>query len=245
MRTHPSPLIIKQDIHGYRYSIEPFLLADFIQLAPDLRVLDIGTGCGIIPLLLATRERQIRITAVEIQESLYRAAAENISKNNLSGSARVIHGNFVALAPELDPEGFDLILSNPPYRKIKTGRINPNREKAIARHEIALSLESIVKHSVPLLKTAGRIALTYPPNRLNEVLLELRSRDLHPSRLRFVHGNRGAEAKIFLIEAVRERRVDCVVESPLFVYKSDNSYTEEMENIYASFNYTDRTDHLR
>ncbi len=239
-------MIIEQSKEGYRYSVEPFLLADFISLKPDNHILDIGTGCGIIPLLLISRECRLKITAVEIQKSLHDQALNNVTRNNLKKSIRATLGDFVAIAPTLKEEIFDQVISNPPYRKINTGRTNPNQEKAIARHEISLDLAGILKQSARLLKPEGKIALAYPPHRLAEVLAEMNAHELFPCRLRFIHGFKGADAKIFLVEGVKGRKTDCVVLDPLYVYQKDkdNVYTEEMEQIYASFNHTDRPDHL-
>lgn len=237
-------MIIEQNIEGYRYSIEPFLLADFIRMQAGFSVLDVGTGCGVIPLLLLIREPDLEITAIEVQESLYNLAVDNISQNGLSDHIRAIHGDFSRVAPTLEKKTFDLVISNPPYRKADTGRKNPNGEKAIARHEIMLNLTAILEHSAPLLKPGGKIALAYPPLRLDETLAEMKTWELFPSRLRFIHGNREADAKIFLVEGVKGARPDCVVEAPLTVYENENSYTKEMKQIYDSFNHTDGPDDL-
>lgn len=237
-------MIIQQNIEGYRHSIEPFLLADFIGMQPGFSVLDVGTGCGVIPLLLTTREPDLQITAVEVQESLYNLALDNMSQNKLANPIRVVHGDFLQVASTLEKEGFDLVISNPPYRKVNSGRKNPNGERAIARHEILLNLAAILEHSACLLKPGGKIALTYPPLRLNETLTEMKAWGLYPTRLRFIHGNRTADAKIFLVEGIKGYRPDCVVEAPLYVYENKNSYTEEMKHIYDSFNHSDRSDDI-
>ncbi|GJL77250.1 MAG: SAM-dependent methyltransferase [Nitrospinaceae bacterium] len=235
---------IEQNAQGYRYSIEPFLLANFIHLEPGFEVLDIGTGCGVIPLLLMTREPQLQIIAVEIQKSLNDLARQNVAKNGLLNHIQVIHGNFSQVAETLGNDVFDLVISNPPYRKRNTGRTNPNEEKAIARHELLLNLHSILKDSACLLKAGGKIALTYPPHRLSEVLSEMKNHELFPSRLRFIHGSRGTDAKIFLVEGIKGCQTNCSVEPPLYVYKENNSFTEEMEHIYDSFDHTDRSDDI-
>ncbi|MEE9258495.1 MAG: methyltransferase, partial [Nitrospinaceae bacterium] len=202
------------------------------------------TGCGIIPLLLASLEPSVKITAVEIQESLYTQAVRNVSQNGFSKQIRVVHGDFVQLADTFQPESFDLAVSNPPYRKINTGRINPHPEKAVARHELSLNLGSLIRSAAGLLTSGGNIVLAYPPSRLGEVLEELVSQNLFPSRMRFVHGSKGAEARIFLVEAVQGQKTDCVVQDPLYVYNRDGTYTMEMEGIYDSFNHFDRPDHI-
>ena len=169
-------LVIDQEKTGYRYSIEPFLLADFMALLPGQSVLDIGTGCGIIPILLMQKEPGLKITAIEIQDCLQ--AQKNIQQNGMEQKITLIHGDFLKEAENLEPESFDHIVSNPPYRKIQTGRINPDAGKALARHELSLDMNSLLDKSVPLLKTGGQIVLAYPPERMSETLRELECRSL-------------------------------------------------------------------
>ena len=239
-----NPLVIEQTEDGYRYSIEPFLLADFVRLSKGCRLLDVGTGCGVIPLLLATRGVVEEIVAIEIQSSLYDLAIKNISRNGVSDIIRLIHGDFVNL--KLNPKDrlFDIVISNPPYRKLNTGRINPNQEKAVARHELSMNLESLTARADDFLKNGGIFTLAYPPVRLTEVLEQLCAHQLFPARLRFIHGSKDTEARIFLIDAVKGRRADCIIEPPLYIYNEDGSYSEKMEKIYASFNYSSRTHHI-
>ncbi len=238
------PLAIQQAEEGYRYSIEPFLLAEFVHLSPGCRVLDVGTGCGVIPLLLSTRAEAKEIVAIEIREKLYDLAVSNISNNGAEDRVQLIHDDFVNWNPETTNGLFDIVISNPPYRKINTGRINPNSEKAVARHELSMSLESLTAGVNNCLKEGGTFTLAYPPLRLTEVLNHLSLNKLFPARLRFIHGSRNAEARIFLVEAIKERRADCVIEPPLYVYNEDGSYSKEMEQIYASFDYPGGTHHV-
>jgi len=237
-------MIIEQSAQGYRYSVEPFLLADFIRMQPGFQVLDVGTGCGIIPLLLMTLEPGLKITAVEVQQSLYNLARKNVADNGFANPVRVIHGDFMQVAATLENETFDLVISNPPYRKVNTGRTNPNGEKAIARHELSLNLQSLLRQSASLLKPGGKIALAYPAQRLPEVLSEMKQCAVFPSRLRFIHGTVAADAKIFLVEGIKGCQADCAVEPPLTLCHEDNSYTEEMQTIYDSFNHSDGADHI-
>lgn len=238
-------LVIEQDGEGYRYSTEPFLLAHFVRPAPGARVLDVGAGCGIISLLLAVRDPGLEIVAVEIQKPLYELALRNVRQNGFSGKIRMVLADFAQAEAFANEGPFDAIVSNPPYRKVNSGRLNPNRAKALARHELTLTLPALAENGRSLLKSGGKIALAYPPYRLGEVREELVRRGLFPRRLRFVHGYRGTPAKIFLIEAVKERSADCVTEPPLYIYNTDGSYTPEMQEIYASFNYSGRSHRLR
>ena len=225
------PVIIQNNT-GYRYSLEPFLLADFAKVAPGQEILDIGTGCGIIPLLIIHREPEIKVTGIEIQDSSANYAEENISKNETK--IKIVRGDF--LKWEWASKQFDLIVSNPPYRKINSGRINPDAGKAISRHELKLSLPAMLNKAKPILKRGGHITLAYPPIRLQETLRELETRELYPSRARFIHGFKNAEAKIFLVDAIKEKKSDLIVDSPLYVYNKDGSYSKEMQEIYDSFN---------
>ena len=233
-----SPLAIEQTPDGYRYSIEPFLLVNFANLSTGNRLLDIGTGCGIIPLLASTQVELGEIVAIEIQKSLYDLAVINMSKNGISGKVSLVHGDFTGSTLSSKDGLFDTVISNPPYRKLNTGRMNPNHEKAVARHEISMNLNSLLTKTSSLLKYGGAFVMAYPPLRLKEVQETLCSHKLFPSRLRFIHGSREADARIFLIESVKSRQVECVIEPPLFVYNKDGSYSKEMEKIYASFNYS-------
>jgi tRNA1Val (adenine37-N6)-methyltransferase len=222
-------LVIDQEKTGYRYSIEPFLLADFMSLLPRQSILDIGTGCGIIPLLLVQREPTLKITAIEIQDCTQ--AKKNIQQNRMDPQISLIHGDFLKEAGNMVPESFDHIVSNPPYRKIHTGRINPDPEKAMARHELSLDLSSLLDKSALLLKRGGQISLAYPPERMSETLRELENRNLYPSMARFIHGNYQMPAKIFLVSALKEKKSDFSVAPPLTVYNEDGSYSKEAENL--------------
>ena len=187
MNSTKNELIIDQANTGYRYSIEPFLLADFVILLPDQLVLDIGTGCGIISLLMVHREPSLKVTASEVQDCTQ--AQKNIYQNGMEKQISLIQGNFLKEAESLKTESFDHIISNPPYRKIKTGRINPDSGKAVARHELSISMRSLLDKSARLLKKGGHINLAYPPERLSELMQELECHNLYPNRVRFVHGN--------------------------------------------------------
>jgi tRNA1Val (adenine37-N6)-methyltransferase len=236
---------ISQNSEGYRYSVEPFLLADWVRPGSGAKILDIGTGCGVIPLLLMSRQTDLAITAVEIQNSLYQSAIDNVETNGWSHRIRVLEGDFQAVANDLEPESFDWVLSNPPYRKVNSGKINPCPEKALARHELALTLETLVATSAPLLKPGGKIALAYPFHRLEEVMNQLSKVQLSPTRFVRVFGHKEVAPKICLVEAIKGEAPQTPVEQTLTIYHPDGSYTQTMQDIYASFNYPERSHRLR
>jgi tRNA1Val (adenine37-N6)-methyltransferase len=236
---------ISQNSKGYRYSVEPFLLAHWVNPAGGSRILDIGTGCGIIPLLLMSRQTDLEITAVEIQNSLYQSAVDNVKSNGWSPRIRILEGDFLSIAGEWEPETFDWILSNPPYRTLNSGKLNPCREKAIARHELSLTLGTLAGASAPLLKPGGKIVLAYPFHRLEEVMSQLREVQLNPTRFVRVFGHEEVTPKICLVEAVKGKPPHTPLEQTLTIYHPDGSYTPTMQEIYASFNYPERSHRLR
>ena len=238
-----SKIVISQGKKGYRFSTEPFFIANYVQLKPYMRVLDIGTGCGVIPILLTIREPLLDITALEIQKSLYRNAVQNVCANGLKEKIQVYHGDFLNLAKKF--KKFDLIISNPPFRKINSGRLNSNMVKAIARHELTLSLSKLIGNSAPLLKRKGKLVLTYHPDRLKETMNELHINQLFPRRFRIIHSYSSSKPKIFLVEAVKNEFTQTVTEKPFYIYNNKGSYTPEMKKIYASFNYPCRSHRLR
>jgi tRNA1Val (adenine37-N6)-methyltransferase len=151
----------------------------------------------------------------------------------------LIQGDFLKEAESLKTESFDHIISNPPYRKIETGRINPDSGKAVARHELTISMSSLIDKSARLLKKGGQISLAYPTERLSELMRELEYHNLYPRQARFVHGNYQTPAKIVLISARKEKKTDFSVNPPLAVYNKDGTYSKGMKEVYASFNYID------
>ena len=240
-----SPFIIRQPEAGYRYSTEPFILAHWVQPRPGDRVLDVGTGCGIIPLLLTRRQPDLRITAVEIQESLYRVALQNMEDNEPPRLMELLHADFLSVADTLEAGTYDWVVSNPPYRKQRSGRINPSREKAAARHELTLSMETLIAASRPLLKPEGRLAVAYPAHRQDELFDQLRHHGLHPYRWLRVSGHREAEPRFVLVEAGIATRPAPPREESLVMYNPDGSYSSPMRDIYESFDYSGRSHRVR
>ena len=159
---------LKQPLKGYRFSEDALLLANSIRPAPGENILEIGGGCGIIPLCIARQHPSVNITTIEIQESLAECAVYNVGLCKLEGQIQVIQGDARVLCPTLPKHSFHRVISNPPYRKVGDGKLNPEREKAVARHEITLSMKEIVEWSRELLVPGGKINFIYPSNRNTE-----------------------------------------------------------------------------
>ncbi len=228
-----SRIKIIQPKKGYRFSVDALLLAHFaLSFARPKEVLDVGTGCGIIALILACKRDPIRVTAVEVQAGLADIAARNVLLNRLSPKVTVLKEDFRNLEKKVPPSTFDLIVSNPPYFQVSSGRLNPTRQKAIARHEIKGALEDLAKASAKLVKPFGNVIVAYPVSRLVDLLTTLSNHHLEPKRMQIVHSHREEPGKLALVQSTKGGNRELKVLEPLVVYRQGDSYTQQMQKIY-------------
>ena len=174
---------------------------------------------------------------IELQKSLVELAKKNVVLNNLQDRVTVIRNDIrdidtIHLFTHSPLHRFDLVVSNPPFRRQKTGQISPTDEKAIARHEIELKLADLIQAACSLLRSKGRFCIIYHPSRLVELIDALREKHMEPKRLRFVHSTLTTEAKMALVEAIKDGRTEMKIENPLYIYKEDGTYTDEMKALY-------------
>ncbi len=216
---------------GYRFSIDAVLLENFISAKRLQKGVELGAGSGIISILLAARLKGPKIIAVEVQKPLAERARRNVSLNNLDDRIEIIANDMRALKKMFPANTFDFVFSNPPFRKAKTGRLSKFEERAVARHEIEITLPDLIKTASYLLKHSGRFYLIYHPFRLAELVEMLRKSRLEPKRMRFVHSKAGDEAKIVLIEAVKGSGIWLKIDPPLYLYDKGSVYTPEMKII--------------
>jgi tRNA1Val (adenine37-N6)-methyltransferase len=211
-------LQITQKKKGYRFSMDAVLLSQFIKIRKNERVMDLGTGCGILPLLLSHTTKAHSFVGVEIQKGLAECAEKNVVLNHLEDRISILMQDFRELKEIFPPGSFDVILSNPPYRKYRTGRINPSIEKAIARHEIKGTLEDLISIASYLLPPMGRCYTIFPALRTVDLLMALRDGKLEPKRLQFVHPRIGEEAKFILTESIKTSGVELKLMEPLILH---------------------------
>lgn len=202
-----------QSQKGYRFSIDAVLLAEFATTRQGDTLIDLGTGCGIIPLLLLLSGAIKRAVGIEVQTSLASQASRNAILNGVTHKMDIIQADFKALP--LRPSTADVVLCNPPYRPVHSGRLNPDPQKAIARHEILASLNDILDGSRRLLKEKGRLAMIYPAVRMADILARMRGFDLEPKKMRVVYPDLKSEAKLVLIEAALKGRPGMKILPPL------------------------------
>lgn len=207
-------LSLIQSENGYRFSIDALLLADFATIKEGDLVVDLGTGCGVIGLMLLFSRPVKKVWGLEIQEELSRQAARNVEMNGCSTRMSVIRGDITRLP--FRGGCIDAVVCNPPYRKHRSGRINPHPQRAIARHEILTGLGGITRAASFLLKPKGRFALVYPAERLADLFANLRRVNLEPKRLKPVYPSLRAGAKLALVEAAIGGRPGLKIEPPSF-----------------------------
>jgi tRNA1Val (adenine37-N6)-methyltransferase len=225
-------LKIIQKKKGYRFSVDALLLAHFTPPSLKGRILDLGTGCGIVPLILIFHHKGLKVIGVEIQPSLADLARRNAALNRFSSRIEIWEKDLKALEREKGGGTFDVVFSNPPYRKVGSGRINPRQEEALARHEIKATLKDILQTAHHLLKEKGRLMMIYPASRAADLIQEMRKIHLEPKRVQFIHSHQKDEARLMLVEAIKEGRAQINVLPPLFLYDSANQYTPEAQELF-------------
>jgi tRNA1Val (adenine37-N6)-methyltransferase len=225
---------VRQPIQGYRFSVDSILLSTFTWLKKSEKVADLGTGVGIIPILLTMRNADIeRIVGIELQEKLVDIARQNVSMNRLDDLIQVYNGDIRSIDEVLRAAQFDVVVCNPPYYRISSGRLNPSLQKAIARHEVLCTLDDVLRATSYLLKEGGRFSIIFPVTRAITLLHQLRNFGMEPKRLRWVHSRQGGKAKFILAEAHKTGKEGLEVLSPLILYTQNGKYSPELEIEYS------------
>lgn len=205
---------------GYRFSIDAILLSEFVTVKRGDDVVDLGAGCGIIPLMLLLKKPIGHAYALEIQWGLAYQTARNAALNDFAERMSVIMGDM--RTPPLSARCVDIVVCNPPYRRKESGRINPDQQRAIARHEILASLDDILNAAKGMLRPKGRLAMIYPAERLADLTIKLRRFEMEPKRLRIIYPGMASEAKLVMIEASLGGKAGLKVLPPLV---DQGSYT--------------------
>jgi tRNA1Val (adenine37-N6)-methyltransferase len=233
----PGNLHIWQAKAGHRYSIDAVLLARFVRLAQCRQIADLGTGNGVLPLLLSHLSAADRISGFELQEDMVARAQRNVALNGLAGRISIHQGDIRRITEIHAGGGMDLVVSNPPYRAVVSGRIAPNDERAHARHELAGTIEDFAAAASWLLKAGGHFAVVYLAERLNLLLGAMTRSWIEPKRLRMVHATADSAARLVLVEGVKGGRPGLQIEKPLVLYagcQAERRYTEEVEQMYLN-----------
>ena len=227
-------LKIIQNKDGFCFGIDSILLSEF---ARDIRkgssVIDLGTGTGIIGFLLLAKTEIKDITGIEVQPEVAEMASRSIVMNNLEKKFKIINCNVKDILANVNRESFDVVVTNPPYKKINTGGKNDNEKKMISRHEILADIFDFIQSAKLVLKDKGCLYMVHRPERLSDIICGLRENKLEPKKIRMVYSREDSdEAKLVLIKAVKNGGEFLKIEKPLYIYKNNGEYTDEVLEIY-------------
>lgn len=223
--------VILQNDAYFSFGTDAILLSDFADIKENERVVDFCTGCGIIPILLAAKNTGAHITGIEIQKEIADMAGESIEMNKLTGDVDIVHGDINNVMDYVK-RGADVVVVNPPYEKTDTGRQSANAFVNIAKREVLCTLEDVVCAAGKVLRTGGRFYIIYRAGRFAELMARLRQYSLEPKQIRLVAQRAGQAPSFVLVEARKGANEGLKFSPTLYVYKSDNSYTDEVKKIY-------------
>ena len=226
-------LKIIQNKEGFCFGMDSVLLSDFAkEMRHHAKVLDLGTGTGIISILLCGKTDLKKVIGVEIQKEVAEMASRSIQLNDLQDKFEIINENILNLNNIYKKQSFDVIVTNPPYKKKNTGMINEKEKKIISRHEITANLEDFIKIAKDVLKDNGEFYMVHRPERLVDILNLMRKYKIEPKILRFVYSDKNKEPKLILIKGVKNGKPFLKVKKNLYIYDENGKYTEEILKIY-------------
>ncbi len=224
---------IIQNRKKFCFGMDAVLLSGFARAEKGERTLDLGTGTGIIPLLMAAKTRGEFFAALEIQPDMADMAGRSVALNGLEKKITVVTGDIKEASEIFGRASFDVVTCNPPYMDQSHGLRNPDEPRAIARHELLCTFEDVAREAAAVLRPGGRFYLVHRPRRLAELICVLKNHRLEPKRMKLVHPYLESEANMVLLEAVRGGGVQLRVEPPLVVYERPGVYTREIYDIYG------------
>ena len=226
-------LKIIQNKEWFCFGIDSILLSDFAkEIRENAKVVDLGTGTGIIPILLSKKTKLKEIIGVEIQKEVYDIAKKNIKLNELENIFKILNIDILNLINLIEKNTIDAIVTNPPYKKIGTGLKNENEKKLISRHETTATLEDFIRISNDLLKDKGEFYMVHRPDRLVDILSIMRKYKIEPKRLKIVYSNKNSEPNLILVKGIKNARPFLKVEKNLYIYDDNGNYTDEIFKIY-------------
>lgn len=223
---------IIQDKTGFRFGLDSVLLSSFAIIHEGDRVLDLGTGSGVIPLLLEAKTKGSHFTGLEYQEEVWDMASRSVQLNDKQEKIRILHGDIRQVPTEFPAGCMEVVTSNPPYMTVKEGLISPNPKKAISRTEVCCTLEDVVRAAAHVLRDKGRFYMVHRPGRLGEIIAVLQKYRFSVRNLRLVYPRIGEECNLVLVEGIYGGASEMVVEKPCIVFGEDGQYVPEMTEIY-------------
>lgn len=230
---HRNGYQIIQDPERFCFGMDSVLLAGFARVKPKERVLDLGTGTGILPILLEARTEGNDFTGLEIQKDSADMAKRSVQLNALEEKIRIVTGDIKEAVQIFGAASYHVVISNPPYMTAEHGLLNPEKPKAVARHEVLCTLKDIISQTAKILMPGGRFYLVHRPFRLTEIITGLCAHGLEPKRLRLVYPFADREPNMILVEALKGGKSGITVEKPLIIYEKQGKYSDEIYSIYG------------
>ena len=226
-------LKIIQNKDGFCFGIDSVLLSDFAKgMRYNSKVIDLGTGTGILNILLSGKTNAKEFVGVEIQEEVAEMAERSVQLNKLEDKITILNENILNLKNIYKTKSFDVVVTNPPYKKINTGLVNDEDKKIISRHEITASLEDFIHISAYLLKDFGEFYMVHRPDRLVDIFCAMRKEKIEPKLIKFVYPNNNKKSNLVLIKGIKNGKPFLQFDDNLFVYNEDGTYTDEILKIY-------------
>jgi tRNA1Val (adenine37-N6)-methyltransferase len=226
-------LKIIQNKEGFCFGIDSVIISDFAKdIKNNSMGADLGTGTGIISILLSAKTKLKKIYGIEIQSDVADMAKRSVKLNSLEERIEIINSNIKNIENSISRESLDFIVTNPPYKKLETGKINENKYKVISRHEHSANLEDFIKITKFLLKDKGALYMVHRPERLADIIELMRKYKIEPKKIRFVHSNINKEVNLVLVKAIKNAKPFLKIEKPLIIYDEKGQYTDEIYEIY-------------
>ncbi|MCD5410750.1 MAG: tRNA1(Val) (adenine(37)-N6)-methyltransferase [Clostridiales bacterium] len=226
---------IIQNSKGFCFGIDAVLLANYVSLKKNAKVVDFGTGTGIIPILIAAKSTTSKIEALEIQVEAADMARRSVVLNNLEERINVLNIDLKLADKYLKINSFDVVTTNPPYMHAN-GVVNMEEAKTISRHEVKCKLEDVVKMAAKLLKHNGKFYMIHRPQRIVDIILYCRKYKLEPKKLQFIQPTREKKPNLLIVECTKAARPEVIVLDPLIIYDEDRNYTKNVVNMYKRRN---------
>lgn len=221
-----------QKKRGFCFGVDAVLLSHFAQVAAGSRVVDLGTGTGIIAVLLAAKKRTKEMVGLEIQAEIAEMARRSVDLNGLGDRVKIVQGDIKEAVKLFGASSFDAAVSNPPYMGKGGGLLNPADTKAVSRHEILCTLDDVVSAAARLLRPGGKFSMVHRPQRLADIIFSMRMNGIEPKLLRMVHPSPGKKPNLLLISGTRDGNPELRVQEPLYIYDEHGNYTKEIDEIY-------------
>lgn len=227
-------LNLYQYTNGYRFSIDTPLLASFARTRLRGTVADLGTGSGVLPILLARSPEINSLTGFEIQPELVALAKRNVALNNLQQRIRIEQADVQKIRSLQPPESFEAVITNPPFYPLGSGRINPDSQDAAARHELLATLQDFISAAAYLIKNGGKFCAIFPASRSADLLCTMRNNRIEPKVVRCVHSRSDEPAVMLLVEGIKNAGSQTTILPPLIIYSDGQNYSPEVQTVFNS-----------